>query len=217
MCRERERERVLLHCLFVWINLNQLNSFLYISCTVISHILVKMLSILTTASSDILESIVQHLPYPSLGRLAKTCKRMNGNITAAQVEKARERGRELFGRVQIIREIGRTMLRIFNTDEQPIVIGKLSRASPIIILRKDGRLYLGSSMRDHLGNGFASGFDRISRTFVFDHFSGTESSLRLWYLIRASHASENCLLLKFRTRDSNGEKHFDVIFDEFVQ
>ena len=193
-----------------------LKSFLYISCTVMSHIPIEMLPIFTT--SDILTSIVQHLPYPSLGRLAKTCKRMNGNITAAQVERARERGRELFGKVQIIREIGRTMLRIFNTDEQPIVIGMLSRASPILILRKDGRLYLGSSPKDHhFGNGFASDFVRISRTFVFDQSTGTESSLRLWYLIRASHASQNCLLLKFRSRDDSGERHYDVIFDEFVQ
>ena len=94
---------------------------------------------------DILACIVPHLPYTTLGRLAKTCKWMNANITVDQVEKALEKAREWFGRVQFFNE--RRVMRIFYIDREPIDFGQIRPGSTIKFLRTltDGRTYMAFS------------------------------------------------------------------------
>ena len=94
---------------------------------------------------DILASIVPHLNYTTLGRLAKTCKWVNANITGGDVEKALEKAREWFGRVQFFNE--RRVMRVFNIDREPIEFGQIRPGSTIKFLRTltDGRTYMGYS------------------------------------------------------------------------
>ena len=120
-------------------------------------------------------------------------------------------------------------MRIFNTNEEPIDVGRLSSVSSILVLRKNGRTYLGDSGNIYVGfgRGFITDFDRISVSYMVAQ--STESNVRVWYELGTRCSAlplgdhhRPCMLVKFRTQvgvASNGldAKHYDVIFDEFVQ
>jgi len=64
---------------------------------------------------DVALCIIQHLPYPSLGRLAQTCKWMNTSITDKHVEHAVDRFLKRFQKIELF-------------DEPPLII--ISSSSP---------------------------------------------------------------------------------------
>ena len=98
-------------------------------------------------TNDALMSIVACLPFPSIGRLAKSCKWMNAHITEEQVEQALKRGRERFGKVELFTSPssagGMNVLRLFSTNEEMVEIWRMSRHSTMYALRTNGRTFFG--------------------------------------------------------------------------
>ena len=108
-------------------------------------------------------SIIPHLPYPALGRLAKTCKWMNAHITDNHVENAVDRFLERFQKIELLTEpTGRRMIRMFTTNENVIEVGWMhTRNHNIVLLRIQGRVFITSAPR-------VSDY-RVSFTDFFDH------------------------------------------------
>ena len=94
-------------------------------------------------TNDIMSSITPLLPFPLVGRLAKTCKWMNANITEAQVEQALERARPGFGKTELLTEPSRrVMLRVFNTEGNMLEVVQLHPNSRILVVKADGRIFI---------------------------------------------------------------------------
>jgi hypothetical protein len=115
-------------------------------------------------TNDILLSVTPLLPFPSLGRLAQTCRWMSAHITEEQVKRALERAKERFGKVELVEEEEVTstgvvgvvagyrqppVLRLFNTNEEMIEVRRLTEQSPVYILKtqEKGRVYIGVSQK----------------------------------------------------------------------
>lgn len=186
---------------------------------------------------DVLTSIVQHLPYTALGKLARTCKWMNANITEDQVEKALENSRERFGRVQFFNH-SQISMRIWNIEEEPIEFGRIKDRSSILFLRMAGRTYMGHSMThpfteearaaalfvvesssEKKTNATASTAAQTTTTAVTTTTTTTTTSpARMWYQIsNPPIATGHDLFVMFKTRvDGNFRVvNHNVIFDEF--
>ena len=162
-------------------------------------------------TKDILSSIVQHLPYTALGRLAKTCKWMNANITVDQVERALERARQSFGRVQFFNE--RRGLRIWNMEnEDPIEFGQVRVGSTLIFLRIRGRKYIGYSYT------FPFSFEEQAAV----GYEGSNTSIwyqAVWPGFGTNVLPSGCdLSVKFKIRrgGSTHVKLMTIFFDECV-
>ena len=160
-------------------------------------------------TKDILSSIVQHLQYTALGRLAKTCKWMNANITVNQVEAALEKARKSFGRVQLFNE--ERMMRLWNIEEEPLEFGQIRAGSSIVVLRKDGRTYLG-----HTETNPFSHEERASLKYK-------NSSTRMWFQATILNTrllpSNHDLSVKFMIRRAGGymDREYCLFFDECVE
>jgi len=102
-------------------------------------------------TNDILLSFTPLLPFPSLGRLAQTCRWMSAHITEEQVKRALERAKERFGRVELVEEEKvEPVLRLFNTNEEMIEVRRLAEHSPVYILKTQEekcRVYIGVSQK----------------------------------------------------------------------
>ena len=94
-------------------------------------------------TNDALMSIVACLPFPSIGRLAQSCKWMNAHITEEQVERALKRGKERFGKVELLFTEPSVLLRLFSTNEEMVEIWRMNSRSTIYVLRVNGRTFLG--------------------------------------------------------------------------
>ena len=97
-------------------------------------------------TTDVLLSVVQFLPYPSLGSLKTTCKWMYRNITKEQEEKARAKGKENFGKVDVVKgnwEM-KHMYRIRSLKEEVIDIGRFQATSKIIMAKFAGINFIGT-------------------------------------------------------------------------
>ena len=97
-------------------------------------------------TTDILLSVVQFLPYPSLGGLKTTCKWMYGNITKDQEKRARSKGKLVFGLVDIIAGMWnmKHMYRIRSLKEEVIDIGWFNVSSKIIVVKFQESTFLGT-------------------------------------------------------------------------
>lgn len=134
---------------------------------------------------DIMLSLVPLLPFPTLGRLAKTCKWMNAHISQEQVDRALARCRELFDTAVDIITINttavqpsRTMIRMFTTNEEAVEVGFMHPNRQIVRLRivKQGRIYLGvPTPSDQYSKGFADLFDHVENCII-ERESGIASS-----------------------------------------
>ena len=101
-------------------------------------------------TNDIVLSVAPLLPFPSLGRLTQICKWMNAHITQEQVERALERAKGRFGKVELVTSAGYTqpVLRLFDTNEEMIEVRRMSEHSSIYILKtQKGRVYIGVSQK----------------------------------------------------------------------
>lgn len=120
-------------------------------------------------TQDIMQSIVPLLPFPTLGRLAKTCKWMNAHISQWQVDRALQRCRELFDTVTILTEpsSGRRMIRMYTRDEEVIEAGFMHQNRQIAILRLKNRTYLGVPTASNMHyRGFVDLYDHATNLIV---------------------------------------------------
>ena len=91
---------------------------------------------------DGLLSIVAHLPYPTLGRLAKTCKWMNAHISDENVGNAVDRFLEHHQKIELVTEhSGRLVLRMLSTNEEVVELGWMNARRSIALLRTRGRVF----------------------------------------------------------------------------
>ena len=129
-------------------------------------------------NNDIMLSLVPLLPFPALGRLAKTCKWMNAHISQEQVDRALARCRALFDTVDIIVttttstiQPSRTMIRMYTTNEEAVEVGFMHPNRQIvmlkIIMKQGGRIYLGvPTPSDQYSKGFADLFDHVENRII---------------------------------------------------
>ena len=111
---------------------------------------------------DVALCIIQHLPYPSLGRLAQTCKWMNTNITDKHVEHAVDRFLKRFQKIELFDEPPliissssprghhhhhhrNIMIRMFSTNEEVVEVGWMHRmtSDTTVLLRIQGQVFMG--------------------------------------------------------------------------
>ena len=107
-----------------------------------------------SGNADFASGVVSRLPYPSLGRLATTSKAMKSLITKTDIEKALQRGKELFGKVEVVLQypfdsfhgsgIG-SCVRILDINETALEIGRKDTTSNRVTVRWGGRVYTGRS------------------------------------------------------------------------
>jgi hypothetical protein len=180
-------------------------------------------------TSDILLGIIPFLPYPAIGRLAQTCKWMNGNITQEQADNAVKRGRELTRRITLFTEpSGRQMLRFFSVEEEePIEFGRILEGSQVFFIRFRNRTFMGThpSLTYSLGLGefFATIVEAIEST------AGMIGDTGAWFKVvsvyDSKYGSKDCLHIritarsdKFKWRLVSGVstvENFDVGFHEW--
>ena len=127
-------------------------------------------------TNDILLLVTPLLPFPSLGRLAQTCRWMSAHITEEQVKRALERAKERFGKVELVEEEEVTstgvvagyrqppVLRLFNTNEEMIEVRRLTEQSPVYILKtqEKGRVYIGVSQKKPFADDDDGSIEAIS-------------------------------------------------------
>ena len=95
---------------------------------------------------DSTQSIVSHLPYSTLGRLAQTCKWMYANISQQQVDEALKRARERVGRVEISPGPSPDMptLRLVKAEEDKFLLRSIHCHYGLFELKPEqGGTYLG--------------------------------------------------------------------------
>lgn len=116
-------------------------------------------------TNDALMSIVVWLPFPSLGRLAQSCKWMSAHITQEQVEGALKRARERFGKVELVTDLstGKQVLRLFSTNEEMVEMWRLNQDSSIYVIRACGKTFLGISSY----TSYTSNFRADGETVIF--------------------------------------------------
>ncbi len=141
---------------------------------------------------DIMSSLVPLLPFPVLGRLAKTCKWMNAHIAQEQVDQALRRCRELFDKVEILTEpsSGRRMIRMFTTDEEAVDVGFMHRNRQIVVLRVKNRTYMGLPVPScTYSRGFADLFDHVERRIAAEAGADKQHDQKpfIWVDYRNSH------------------------------
>lgn len=107
-----------------------------------------------SGNADFASGVVSRLPYPSLGRLAITSKEMNSLIAKTDIEKALQRGKELFGKVTVILQhpydsfhgVGfGSCVRILDINETALEIGRKDTTSNKVTVRWRGGVYIGRS------------------------------------------------------------------------
>jgi hypothetical protein len=185
-------------------------------------------------TSDTLLSIVACLPFPSIGRLARSCKWMNAHITEEQVERALKQGKERFGKVELLTAGGRQVLRLFSTNEEMIEISRLSNSSMIYVLKVKGRTFLGAATLEssiypvYIDDNSESGGAAVLVPMpdIFGHVisslgaADAQAPSVLWFkdVIRLSRNTITILFLKI-----GGDNHTNIraaqcsmLFDEFV-
>ena len=127
-------------------------------------------------TADTLPCIAVFLPYPSLGRLAKTCKWMNANITQTQVENTIKRAAERLGKIELLTEPSRKMVRVFSADEDMLEVGKTHPQSFVYIIRMNGRTFLGSDERF-----IASTTLSVMLDYTIDAYATNPDKPLLWF------------------------------------
>jgi hypothetical protein len=171
-------------------------------------------------ADDILACLIPFLPFPIIGRLAKTCKWMNTHITSDMVEQELKCARERFGKASIIVEepSNRHMLRIYNTEDEMLMIGRLSAGSSICILKtQDSRTFIGIS--HDMGPGPVGRFAVLSDVITHAIAAGPDAP-SVWFKRTAfahqTHASIALTFIMIRDGDPYGA-HCCMQFEEFVQ
>ena len=124
-------------------------------------------------TTDILLSVVPFLPYPSLGGLKTTCKWMYGNITKDHEKRARAKGKQGFGLVEVVTGGGgmwniKHMYRIRSLKEEFMEIGRFNATSKIIVVKFQGTMFLGTVVS--YGN---NAIQRLFETMLSFHEPGT--------------------------------------------
>ena len=193
-------------------------------------------------TNDILLSVTPLLPFPSLGRLAQTCRWMSAHITEEQVERALERAKERFGKVELVEEQEVTsyrqllppVLRLFNTNEEMIEVRRLTEHSPVYILKTQerGRVYIGVSQKKPFADDADGSIEAISD--VIQHVKktlqkeakkkGHHQPPTAWFLFKETYHgirfcnAQHALSVSFMViRDGdNHAAHCEVFFEELL-
>jgi hypothetical protein len=170
-------------------------------------------------SDDILACLMPFLPFPLVGRLAKTCRWMNTHITSSMVEQALARARERFGRVEVFIDepSHRHMLRIYSTEDEMITVGRLCDRSPICILKtQDRRTFIGIS--HDMAPGPLGRFAVLSDVIAHATATGPDAP-SVWFRHTIGECSHESVTLTFiMIRDGDPYSALCMLrFDEFVR
>lgn len=183
-------------------------------------------------TSDILLGIVPFLPYPALGRLAKSCKWMNGNITQEQADKAVKRGQEIIRNITLFTEpSGRQMIRFFSVDEEQIEFGRILDGSQVFIIRFRNRTFMGSHPHLIYSLGLSKFFSTVVESILLSTGGGGGATTTTgvgntcaWFqLVNATDPRSLHIRIMFRSENvrwrlitSSATEHFDVGFHEYI-
>jgi hypothetical protein len=178
-------------------------------------------------TSDILLGIVPFLTYPAIGRLARSCKWMHGNITQEQADKAVKRGQEVIRRITLFTEpSGRQMLRFFSVEEEePIEFGRILEGSQVFVIRFRNRTFMGAQQQQQYSLlGLGEFFTTMVKAIVVVEKSSSSSSSTTtagtttttiggdtttttacaWFkVINNNNRSTDCLHMRFFMRSGN--------------
>ena len=158
---------------------------------------------------DVLLSIITHLPYPTLGRLAKTCKWMNAHISDQHVGHAVDRFLEHFQKIVLLTEpSGRLVLRMFSTNEEVVDFGWLNAGRSIALLRIQGRVFMAVPQL----SSFVGLFDHITK----QNAEKTSGHVRLFCNTETSYSNDIWVEFVFHTADCGREYLMSMIFTEYV-
>ena len=103
---------------------------------------------------DFASNVIGFLPYPALGRLAMTSNKLKASITQQVIDKAMERGRELFGKADVVLQppynsfhgngFG-SCVRILDLEENSLEIGRKDTTTDLVTVKWDGRRFTGTA------------------------------------------------------------------------
>ena len=110
--------------------------------------------LLRLSDSDVASNVIRFLPYPALGRLAMTSKKLKVSITQQVIDKALERGRALFGKADVVLQppydsfhgVGSgSCVRILDFEENTIEIGRKDTTTELVTVKWEGRRFTGTA------------------------------------------------------------------------
>ena len=181
-------------------------------------------------TNDIVLSVAPLLPFPSLGRLTQICKWMNAHITQAQVERALERAKGRFGKVELVTSAGYTqpVLRLFDTNEEMIEVRRMSEHSSIYILKtQKGRVYIGVSQKKsshHTDDGSIEAISDVLQhvTTALQAKGHRETTPTVWFRFKETYCgiryAQHALSVSFVVirGDDSYAAHCEVFFEELM-
>jgi hypothetical protein len=95
------------------------------------------------SNKDMLNSIVPHLKYRPLGHLIGTCKWTRANITQQQVDRCKERAKQLIGKcIPIPHDHFGVVFRIHSLDEEAVDIGLYHPKSTVFVCKVRGKDFI---------------------------------------------------------------------------
>ena len=102
---------------------------------------------------DASSRIIRFIPFPALGRLAVTSKTINALVTKADINRALDRGKALFGKTEVVLQppydsfhgegIG-SCVRILDLEENVLEIGRKDTTSDLVTVMWDGVRFTGT-------------------------------------------------------------------------
>ena len=137
-------------------------------------------------NEDMLGCILQILPYPSMGRLATTCRWMRNHISKDHLFQALNRARQTHGQVRLLREPGDAQIfEIRSPNDETIGMSILHRFSTLLRIQFRGQQFI-AECRQTECRANASSRAEVVRTMtrimpeLLDHAADMQE-VRMWF------------------------------------